>query len=362
MIHMATSLELPVAPESAAEARRFVRENSKLDSMRFTETDLLVTELVGNAVQHSKAELLEVSVEMKEHSAEISVSHPASHGLTNPKHGVGFTLLERVSKAWGTGFDDGRLTVWFRVRSPGAITVADGLSDSDLFTMMDDNPATYSDELVRRHKDLALGISNRYRGKGIADDDLHQVALMSLLKAIQRFDPSLGELRAYAAATVSGEMKKLLRDRGWSVRVPRSMQEKSLAVGKALEELTHKKDRAPELDELAKHLDWTTDEVAEALETRKAYSSRSIDAPSEHTELAIVDRLGELDGRLSRTEDRTVLEDAITRLPERQREILSLRFNDDLTQSEIADRVGISQMHVSRLLARALETLREELE
>jgi RNA polymerase sigma-B factor len=267
-------------------------------------------------------------------------------------------LLERLSRGWGINHDDGTLCVWFSLRTPGTTAIGPEVSDDDLFEMMDRDPATASDELVRRHRDLAEMIARRYRGKGIDDDDLIQVANMALLKSIQRYDSSLGALRAYAAATISGELKRMLRDRGWSVRVPRSLQEMSLAVGRIADQMTQALNRSPEPDEIAEYMDLTEDEVRKALEARQAYQSSSMDTPSDETGRSILDRLEEEDIRLLLADDRVVVETAMQRLPERQQRILRLRFNDDLTQSEIADQVGISQMHVSRLLQRALATLR----
>jgi RNA polymerase sigma-B factor len=355
---------LPVTPEAAFEARQFVRQNTVLDSMRYTEADLLVTELVGNVVSHAPdAEEIRVDiVPDDERRIRITVSNANPNGLDGAPRGVGLTLVERVSQSWGWDHDRGWLSVWFTIRSPGAHTVSEELSDEDLIARLPGDQGPHADALVRRHRDLAVSISRRYRGKGLPDEDLEQVALMALLKAIQRFDPSLGDLRPYAAATISGEMKKLLRDRGWSVRVPRSVQEKTLRVGKAVEELTHRLGRPPEAAEVAEHVNLTVEEVEEALRARGAYSTHSLDQPTETTGLSILDRLDEIDITLAGAEDRVVLEQAIAGLPERQRHILELRFNEDMTQSEIAEIVGISQMHVSRLLSRAVETLREQLE
>lgn len=355
---------LPVAPEAAFEARQFVRRNAVLDSMRYTEADLLVTELVGNVVTHAP-ESEEIRLEVApdaERRVRVTVSNRHPRGLDGAPRGVGFTLVDRISQSWGWDHADHELSVWFTVRSPGAHTVSDQLPDEELVALLPQDQGPYADALVRRHRDLAVAISRRYRGKGLADEDLEQVALMALLKAIQRYDPDLGELRPYAAATISGEMKKLLRDRGWSVRVPRSVQEKTLRVGKAVEELTHRLGRPPEDHEVADHINLTVGEVEEALQARAAYSTQSLDRPADTSGLSILDRLDEVDLTLAGAEDRVVLEQAIAGLPKRQRQILELRFNEDMTQSEIAEIVGISQMHVSRLLARAVDTLREQLE
>lgn len=270
-------------------------------------------------------------------------------------------LLERLTRSWGHVHDGENLTVWFALRTPGTRSVAPETSDDDLFELMADDPVAYSDELVRRHADLAQSISRRYRGKGIDDEDLIQVANMALLKAIQRYDPALGSIRPYAAATISGELKRLLRDRGWSVRVPRSLQERSLEVAKVREQLAQELNRPPDVSEIAEKMGITDDEVVEALDARQAYSSSSMDKPADTTGITLLDRLEDDDVRLLMADDRIMVEEAMAKLPERQQKILQLRFNDDLTQSEIAEEIGISQMHVSRLLSRSLESLRNSI-
>jgi RNA polymerase sigma-B factor len=329
---MSDQLELVLAavPASAAEARAFLREHAKLDGMRHAEADLLVTELIGNVIDDSGT-------------------------------GVGFMLLERLTRSWGYDQDGGELTVWFTLRTPGTTTIGAEVEDGELFERMADDPAAYSDELVRRHGDLAASIARRYRGKGVDEDDLLQVANMALLKAIQRYDPSIGTIRPYAAATISGELKRLLRDKGWSVRVPRSLQERSLAVSKTAEELAQRLNRPAEAAEIAAQLDLTEEEVMEAMDARQAYASSSIDKPTESTGVTLLERLEDDDVHLLLADDRVVVEEAIRELPERQQRILGLRFNEDLTQTEIAEELGISQMHVSRLLASALASLKKSI-
>lgn len=356
-------LTLPALPDSAARAREFLRENATLDSMRHGEADLLITELIGNAIVHSPDanELVLTLDQDRERGLIVALTHPHPGPIETEETGVGFLLLERLSRSWGTEQDGEKLTVWFAMRTPGTTSIAPEVSDDLLFEMMADDPAAYCDELVRRHSDLAASISRRYRGKGIDDDDLAQVAHMALLKAIQRYDPSLGSIRPYAAATISGELKRLLRDRGWSVRVPRSLQERSLEVAKTAEKMAQSLNRAPEPAEIAEKLDLTEEEVNEALEARQAYSSTSMDKPADTTGISLLDRLEDEDIRLLMADDRIVVEEAMAKLPERQQRILQLRFNDDRTQSEIAEEIGISQMHVSRLLNRALESLKKQI-
>lgn len=352
---------LPASPDSAARARAFLRENATLDSIRHAEADLLVTELVANVVQHSPdAAIIVISLDQnREHGLIVRVTHPHSAPIDTEKTGTGFFLMQQIARSWGQEHNGSELTVWFSLRSPGTMSISDEVSDEDLFARMAEDPASYSDELVRRHTDLAASISRRYRGKGIDEEDLLQVANMALLKAIQRYDPSIGTLRPYAAATISGELKRLLRDRGWSVRVPRSLQERALEVTRATERLSQDLNRAPEPVELAVHLDLTEDEVIEALDVRHAYTTRSMDRPTDDSEMTILDRLEDDDVRMLLADDRLIVEEAMSQLPEREQRILQLRFADDMTQSEIAEEIGISQMHVSRLLARALETLKE---
>lgn len=357
------ALQISAQPGSAAEARRFIREQATLDSMRHAEADLLVTELIVNAIQHAPAaDDLTVAVDQdQENGLLVSVSHRCSDPIDMSETGVGFMLLDRLSRSWGVDHDTDTLTVWFSLRTPGTTAIRPEVSDDELVLMMDGGHATASDELVRRHQDLTESIARRYRGKGIDEDDLLQVANMALLKSIQRYDPSLGALRAYAAATISGELKRMLRDRGWSVRVPRSLQERSLAVGRTADRLAQTLNRAPEPLEIAEQMDLTEDEVLSALEARRAYVSSSMDKPAEDTGISLMERLEEEDIRLLMADNRVVVETALRSLPERQQQIVALRFNEDLTQSEIAEQVGVSQMHVSRLLHRALTTLRDEI-
>ena len=358
---MTEPVELTVVaePGSAADARRFLRDNATLDSMRHAEADLLVTELIGNAVQHSpQAEQVTITLESdRDRGLVVSVSHPNVKPFSDPEPGLGFLLLDRLSQSWDAVQDDETLTVWFSLRTPGTTSIAPEVSDDELFEMMAADPVTCSDELVRRHSDLALSIARRYRGKGIDEDDLAQVANMALLKAIQRYEPAQGSIRPYAAATISGELKRLLRDRGWSVRVPRSLQERALEVSRTVDEMSQTLNREPEPVEVAERLDISEDEVMEAIAARRAYASSSMEEQTEEGGGALRDRLEDEDVGLLMADQRLMVESAMSALPERQRRILDLRFNEDMTQAEIAEEIGISQMHVSRLISKALATL-----
>lgn len=354
--------ELTVAarPDSAARARAFLREQAQLDAMRHAEADLLVTELIGNVIRHSP-ETTELKVRVEERTGRqvmVSVTHAHPTPVESPSPGVGFMLLDRLSRSWGQSSENGTLSTWFVLRAPGTTSIPAEVTDDELFEKMDEDPAAYSDELVRRHHDLARNIARRFRGKGVDDEDLIQVAQMAMLKAIQRYDPSKGEFRPYAAVTMSGELKRLLRDRGWAVKVPRSLQERSIEVAKTSEEMAQRLNRPPSVHELAAKLDLSEQDVTEALEVRQAYVSSSVDKPSETTGLTIMESIEDPALGIHLADERLLVEEALAELPERQKKILHLRFNEDMTQSEIAGVIGISQMHVSRLLASALESLR----
>jgi RNA polymerase sigma-B factor len=220
-------------------------------------------------------------------------------------------------------------------------------------------------ELIEAHKSLAMHLARRFANRGEPFDDLLQVAYLGMLKAVERFDPERNlEFSTFATATVEGELKRHFRDRTWSVRVPRRPQELHLRLGNAINDLSQRLKRPPRIPELAEELGVSDEDVLEAMEVGGAYRSTSIDSrPSENSEsLTLEGRLGESDHGFDLAEHRVLLERVIDELPEREQTIIRLRFFDEMTQTEIAQRVGISQMHVSRLLARTLGVLRDRLE
>jgi RNA polymerase sigma-B factor len=217
------------------------------------------------------------------------------------------------------------------------------------------------DELVEAHLGLAEYLARRFANRGEPLDDLIQVASVGLLKAVDRFDPERAvEFSTYATHTIVGELKRHFRDKGWAVRAPRRMQELYLRLGKIVSSLSQNLGRSPTIQELATEAGVSEEEVLEALEAGQAYRFASLDAPSPGDDDgdSLSTHLGEEDPGLIDAEHRAALSPLIARLPQREQHILHLRFFEGLTQSEIAARLGISQMHVSRLLARSLAQLR----
>ena len=222
------------------------------------------------------------------------------------------------------------------------------------------------EKLVMSHLNLVRFLANKFKNRGEPLDDLMQVGYLGLLKAIDRFDPSRGlEFTTYATPTILGEIKRHFRDKGWSVRVPRRLQELSAKVNQTTDELTTKLQRSPTVQEIADHLDATVDEVLEAMESSSAYSSVPLEgASSQEGDEApsILDRYASEDNALAFTDDRLVIEDALQSFSPREREVIELRFLQGMTQIEIAERLGISQVQVSRLLRRTLKKIQDKID
>ncbi|MFE8936473.1 RNA polymerase sigma factor SigF [Streptomyces sp. NPDC007872] len=223
--------------------------------------------------------------------------------------------------------------------------------------------AELRNRLVRMHLPLVEHLARRFRNRGEPLDDLTQVATIGLIKSVDRFDPERGvEFSTYATPTVVGEIKRHFRDKGWAVRVPRRLQELRLSLTTATAELSQQHGRSPTVHELAERLGISEEEVLEGLESANAYSTLSLDVPDTDDESpAVADTLGAEDEALEGVEYRESLKPLLEDLPPREKRILLLRFFGNMTQSQIAQEVGISQMHVSRLLARTLAQLREKL-
>jgi RNA polymerase sigma-B factor len=239
----------------------------------------------------------------------------------------------------------------------------------DLAELPDHDPArpVVRDEVIVAWLPLATDLAHRFAGRGEPIQDLVQTATVGLIKAVDRFDASRGnDFASFAVPTIVGEVKRYFRDQSWEIHVPRRLQELRLAIGESTETLAQQLAHSPTAAEVADDLGVPEQEVREGLKAAQAYSPASLDAPAGGAAgepgPALGDLLGEEDGELARAELRMTIAPAVAALPERQRRILRLRFAGNLTQDQIAARVGVSQMHVSRLLTRSLRQLRHHLQ
>jgi len=216
--------------------------------------------------------------------------------------------------------------------------------------------------LVERHMGLAAHVARRFGRRGPSDDDLRQVAFLALVKAVDRFDPTREvAFSTFAGRTIEGEIKRHFRDHTWAIRVPRAAKEVHLRLRRATDELSQELGRSPTVPELAERLGVSADEVVVGIAAGAAYTQASLDAPAPGNEDGDGGpQIGGADEGFDHVTDADVVEGMIAKLPPREQEIVRLRFYDELSQSDIAERVGISQMHVSRLLRRSFEQMRRQ--
>ncbi len=222
------------------------------------------------------------------------------------------------------------------------------------------------EQLIENHLNLVRFLAAKFKNRGEPLEDLVQVGSLGLIKAIDRFEPDRGlEFTTFATPTIMGEIKRHFRDKGWSVRVPRRLQELSARVNQITDELTSELNRTPTVDEIAERLDTTADEVLEAMESSSAYTSVPLEgggANEDEDTPSIIDRFATEDTDLAAIDDRMVIEDTIAGFSPREQDAIRMRFVEGLTQVEIAEKLGISQVQVSRLLRRALKRVQERLE
>ncbi len=218
-------------------------------------------------------------------------------------------------------------------------------------------------ELVAHFRPLALHLAQRYANRGAELNDLRQVALLGLLHAIDRYDPEFGaRFTSFAVPTITGELKRFFRDNLWGTGVPRRLKDISVTSRRANEELGQRLGRSPTVGEIAAHIGVSPQEVVDAAALGNAFRPDALDAPVGDGTATVIDMFGATDERIELFEDLDSLKPLLESQPERERQILYLRFYCELTQRQIAERMGISQMHVSRILARSLDTLRQSLE
>jgi RNA polymerase sigma-B factor len=260
------------------------------------------------------------------------------------------------------------------VPDPGVTTRAERETDqydhlapllAEYAALAPDDPrrADLRDSLVRGYLPVVHHIAGRYRNRGEPVDDLDQVGSIGLIHALDRFDPERGlHFLTYAVPTITGEIRRHFRDRTWSVRVPRTLKDLQQPLRDAVAKLSDDLGRAPRPSEIAAELGAPLEQVIEALRAQDAYSSASLDTPVGASGGTLGDSLGDTDSALEKVEYRHLLKPLLDELPERERTIVVLRFFEEMTQTQIAARVGLSQMHVSRLLAQTLTRLRGRIE
>lgn len=221
-------------------------------------------------------------------------------------------------------------------------------------------------ELIMAYDGLARYLARKFKNRGESDEDLEQVAYLGLIKAIDRFEPERGlEFSTYATPTIMGELRRHFRDKGWSVRVPRRLQELSQKINRATDDLAVELGHMPSVAEIADHLGVSVDEVLEAMESSSAYSAVSFDTGAgtdDEDAPTLMDHLGDEDKDLTGTDDRLVLEETISEFSPREQQIVRMRFIEGLTQVEIAQKLDISQVQVSRLLRKTLRRLQEKID
>jgi RNA polymerase sigma-B factor len=258
-----------------------------------------------------------------------------------------------------------------RVSAPVTTAAADaGDVASELIAALAALPAAHPSRAALRRQaitawqPMAERLARRYAGRGESADDLRQTAMIGLIKAVDRFDPERGsDFVGYALPTILGELRRHFRDRTWSMRVPRKLQEMRMAINEANGVLAHRLGRAPTVADIAAHLGATEEEVVEGLEGARAYRASSLSTPlGDGGSLELVDTIGVEEDGYEGTEAHLALGSAMASLTERERRIVTLRFYGNQTQAQIAEQFGVSQMHISRLLTKALGTLRRQLD
>lgn len=314
---------------------------------------ILVQELVTTRLG-DEARPIALVVRFHNDLITVEVSGGAEQTEVDPLAEV---LLHRLTVSWDLRPDK----AVFQLRERLAPAAAEE-TERDLFLRANAGDRVARDLLFDRYEAFAHALSRRFLRSGIPAGDLRQEASIGLVKAIDRFDPDFGvKFTTFGARTIEGELKRYLRDRGWSVRVPRGLQELGHEVHRVEASLAQDLGRQPTLEELALEIDMDLDEVGDAMVARQSFDAVSLDSPAggDPDNVTLLDRLADSDGSLEIASDWADLSLAAQELSPRDRRILHLRYFEGLSQSEIAARVGVSQMHVSRLLTKSLDRLRE---
>jgi RNA polymerase sigma-B factor len=323
-------------------------------SSRSVDAALMASELVTAMVEDGAT----LWVRLEEQGRRVRITVRSDSGFDSTTEQIVTRILDRLSDEWSIESD----SMWFELEVIRRQSLSH-LSDEELFALL---PADRDarDELFTRYEGWASSVANKYRRRGAHYDDIGQAASIALVNAIDRFDPEYGaKFTTYARKTIIGTLKRYLRDSTWSVRVPRSLSDASVEMNRTRAELTQRFGRSPTAAELAEALGRPLDEIHDALEAAQAYNARSVDAPAGDDEQStLLSLMGADDGQFDLADIWYSLEPLISDLSDREQEVLYLRYFDDMTQTEIAEVIGVSQMQVSRIISRSLENLRESLD
>lgn len=351
---------LDPAPGAASEFRVWLTVVFGLSGSSALDLEVVGSEVVlwaTEAGDFSDGDVLEISADRPPGAVHVEVVFPSSVPPSAPDDLTKGVLDER-SSLWGTEYADGRVTVWYEVAIPTAGWELEVADDADLIERMsvDDRAGT---ELVERYDPLIRRMAARYRRAGLESDDLCQVGREALLAAAGRFDPAAGSFERYVSRTVSGTLKRHLRDRGWAVRPPRGLQELVLELRVVEAYLAQQSGRPVTLLEVAAESGRSPDEVDRARRAAEVFDITSLDQSSAPDLPSFADQLGRDDEAMQRAAEWAAVGTAMSELKPREREIVRLRYFEDLSQRDIAERVGISQMHVSRLLRTSITEMRD---
>ena len=340
---------------------------------------LAVTELCGScATGASAGATCECEFDLSDERIELRCSVAPVVESASPDETHGHPLLDRLElskqilnatvDSFAIDSADDAVTRGFlrklpRSRGPPGMKTEDrGPASEQLLEFAETRDPKLRSLLIEEHLYLVERLARRFADRGEPLDDLVQAGSIGLINSVDRFDPEIGmDFVAYATTSIIGELKRHFRDRGWSIRASRRVQELYLELGPNVEILTQRFGRSPTIREIAAEIGTTEDAVLEAMEAGYGYRSPSLDAPGPEGG-TIGDRLGETDHNMDLVDSRETIIPELAALPERERRLITMRFMEDLSQVEIADRLGISQMHVSRLLARSLAKLHRAVE
>lgn len=353
--------DLDPGPGAPIQARAWLGVAFGLRGAAALDVEVITSEIVLWAIEErefGEDDCITVSADRPPGAIHVEVSFPDTQGRPPELSTLASEVMESRTAGWGHTIEDGRLTVWFEVALPSARWELELADDRDLIDQMAIDPRAGA-ELTERYEPLIRRLIARYRRAGLEIDDLYQVGQEALLGAATRFDPSLGSFERYVARTISGTLKKHLRDRGWSVRPPRGLQELVLELRAVEQRLEQRLGRSPTIDEVAADSGRRPDDIERARRAATVFDSESLDRPLDPEDGGRGRDLGHIDDAMARAARWAVVDSAMAALPDREREIVWLRYFEDLSQRQIADQVGLSQMHVSRLLRASIDEMRE---